>query len=265
MGLSAAERAAWLRAIAFYRDSVAGLSHFDPKLLEQVRKLGVLEDSAGTQLPDVIPGIADALALALPIYERRWWPAHDQANRAWIDSVAPLLRRHEARYVTLVSRIYDAQWPVTPFRVDVSAYANPAAGYTEPVSGRIVIFSTDPGNQGLYGLETLLHEVQHASVIGSRSREEFRQAFRRADVPEPPNLWHGIIFATAGAFAQSVAEQERRPAHTPYWVKEGLVQLRGWSEVQPATDAHWLPVIRGETSRSDAFAGFVRRFRSGDE
>lgn len=234
--LSTAEREAWLRAITFYRDSVANLNHFDSRVLAQVRALSVLDDSTTSQLPNEIPGIANALEAALLVYDRHWWPAHNQANLRWINSVAPLLSRHESRYVTLISRIHGARWPATPFRVDVSAYANPAAGYTEPDSGRIVIFSTDAGNQGFYGLETLLHEVQHASVIGSRSRDEFRQAFRQAGVAEPQNLWHGIIFATAGEFVRSVAQEEGRPAHTPYWVKEGLVQFRGWASVQPATE-----------------------------
>jgi hypothetical protein len=259
--LSANERAAWDRALAFYGESVAALNHFDAKLLELKGQLVERRGDLSATPPDVIPGIAGVLTSAMPVYHARWWPAHERANRTWIEATAPLLRRHEERFVELSARIYDAKWPRSRFRIDVSAYANPAAGYTEPGNGHIVIFSTDAGNQGLHGLETIFHEIQHAAVIGSSGREGLRQAFRDASAKEPENLWHGIIFTTAGAFVGTVAERERLRTHEPYWIKEGIPKLRGWSGLLPATSADWLPVVRGDASPRAAFAALAKRFR----
>lgn len=252
------DQRAWMRAVVFYRDSVAARTHFDTPMLEQKRQLIALDDDPEATLPDAIPGIADALAAAMPIYRSQWWPIHDQANRAWIASIRPLLERHEARYVEMTNRIYGAEWPTVRVRVDVSAYANPRAGYT--AQGHIVIYSTDPGNQDLYALETLLHEVQHTRAVGSAARKRLTRAFASAQTDRPRNLWHGVIFATAGAFVRSVAEQEGLPEHVPYWVREGFETFQGWSAVVAATQEHWTPVVRGETLAEDGVIALVERF-----
>ena len=140
-----------------------------------------------------------------------------------------------------------------------SPYANPRAGYT--AERHIVIYSTDAGNQELYGLETLLPEVQHTPQVGSAAREALARAFELAGTQEPQNLWHAVIFATAGAFLQSVALQEGRPEHVPYWIREGFQTFQGWSAVVSAAREHWLPVVRGEASKDEGFAALVSRFR----
>jgi hypothetical protein len=260
--LAPAERAAWDSAVEFYRTAVAERSHFQPRMLELKRALLELHGDVRRMPPDTIPGIALALRQAMPVYLAHWWPAHDSANRAWVATVAPLLARHEVRFVELTRRLYGATWPAARFRVDVSAYANARAGYTEPRDGHIVIYSTDAGNQGLYGLETLLHEIEHASTIGAPGRTALEHAFERAGVAMPDNLWHGVIFGTAGAFVQTVAEREGLPGHEPYWLREGFGSLRGWAPVVRAVTAEWTPVVRRGRAPGEALDALVRRMRS---
>lgn len=254
--LSNPDRRAWESALAFYRRAVAPRDHFDEQMLAQKRALMELGGLPQAHPADAIPGIARALAAAMPVYQARWWPDHDRANRGWIAEVVPLLRRHEARYVELTTRIHGAAWPHQQRRVDVSAYANQRAGYT--AEGHIVIYSTDDGNQHLYGLETVVHEVQHTSEVGRSARERLRQAFDAAGVEPPPNLWHAVIFATAGEFVRAAAEAEGLPAHTPYFIREGFDSFRGWSTAVHAVQLYWLPVVRGEASVADGLAGLVR-------
>ena len=222
--LAAAERAEWSEAVAFYRNSVAARRHFDDDLLELKQELLALDGDTGVALPDTIEGIQAALTVAMPIYLTHWWPEHDGANRRWSASVMQPLRRHEARYVEITTRLYGSRWPQAR-RIDVSAYANARAGYT--AIGHTVMFSTDPGNQGLYAFEMLLHEVQHTRDVAPTARQELAHAFEAVAVEQPGNLWHALIFATAGAFAQWVALDEALPAHTPYWIREGFEDLQG--------------------------------------
>lgn len=255
------ERAAWSAAVRFYRDSVAGRNRFEDEMLQLKEALVRLGGDTGASPPDVIPGVSRALAVAMPVYLERWWPGHDRANGAWVASVMDRLRRHEPEYVALTERIYGARWPTGRRRVDVSAYANFAAGYT--ARGHVVIYSTDPGNQGLYALETLLHEVQHTRDMSSVVRAELGEAFEAAGSDVPPNLWHAMIFATAGEFVRGVAEREGLPPHTPYWTREGFGDFGGWSEVVPAVNRRWLPVVRGEASRGEAVAALVTDLSGG--
>ena len=253
--LSSEQRRDWLQAIAFYRDSVAARGHFDDQMLQLKQDMLGLGGDPQARPPDEIQGISAALAVAMPVYQARWWADHDQANRAWIAGVVPRLGRHESRYVEMTVRIYGSVWPNGRRRVDVSAYANWAGGYT--AIGHIVIYSTDSRAQDLYGLEILLHEVQHTREVGSSARVGLSSAFEVAGTDVPPNLWHALIFATAGAFTQTVAETERLPEHTPYWIREGFQNFRGWSALIPLVREHWLPVVRGEASKEDGFAALV--------
>lgn len=244
--LSPEQRDTWLQAVSFYRQSVAPLDHFDDAMLEQKKRLLNLTGDPQATPPDQIPGIAEALATAMPVYLQHWWPAHDTANRQWTAGVTPVLSRHEHRYAELTARIYHSQWPPEPKRVDVSAYANPAAGYT--ADGHTVIFSTDSGNQGLYAVETILHEVLHNRDIGSPGRIALNQAMQATGDKTPRNLWHAMIFATAGEFTQAIAEREGLPEHIPYWTREGFQNFQGWREPAAWVNQHWLPVVRSQIS-----------------
>jgi hypothetical protein len=255
--LSAADRNAWLSAVGFYRDAIAARSHFDLDMMRINARLAILDGDPSAAPPDVIPGLASALRTAMPIYLKRWWPRHDEANRRWIDQLIPLLRRHEAAYVRLTTRVHESKWPDVPWRVDVTAYPNYRAGYTTR-EGHIMVFSTDPGNQNLYSLETLLHEVQHAEAIAGTTPLAVDKAFEAVGAKAPGNLWHAMIFATAGEFVRSIAVSEGTADYRPYWIKEGFETLEGWKALVMPVSESWSPVVRGEVSRIDGLSALAR-------
>jgi hypothetical protein len=259
-GLSSEERSAWLSSVGFYRDHVASKGLFDDEMLQQKEELLMLAGDPLARPPDRITGIAAALRTAMPIYQDRWWPHHDKENRGWIARVLTPLRACDGQFVEMTVRVYGAVWPKEPWRVDVSAYANFAAGYTT-YEGRVVVYSTDAGNQGLYALETIFHEIQHAGTIAGSNPAAIARAFKAAGAEVPANLWHALIFATAGEFVRSTAASERQPDYIPYWIKQGFESLDGWSTLVPAVRQHWLPVVRGETSREAGLAALARALR----
>jgi hypothetical protein len=259
--LSAADQKAWLGTVRFYRDAIASRGNFDPDMMRIKARAVFLDGDPSATPPDVIPGIADALRAAMPIYVKQWWPRHDQANRRWIGDVLTLLRRHEAAFVQLTTRVHESTWPGVPWRVDVTAYPNYRAGYTTN-EGHIVMFSTDPGNQNLYALEMVLHEVQHAEAIESTTPTAIATAFEAAGTKAPGNLSHAIIFATAGEFVRSIASREGHAGYTPYWIRERFESLNGWKELVRPVSEQWLPVVRGEVSRVEALNA-LRRAISG--
>ena len=65
-------------------DTGPAFADYDILLSTNMRAKEVLLDA----IPKADQSMADALELALPIFERHWWPAHDARNRAWIESVA---------------------------------------------------------------------------------------------------------------------------------------------------------------------------------
>jgi hypothetical protein len=257
--LSRPDREIWLEAVAFYRESVGPKWHLDLEMLRLNRELLLLDGDPSANPPDRIKGIAAVLRNTMPIYQKLWWAEHDRTNRAWIASLTPLLRQHEARYVQMTTRVYEAVWPDSPVRVDVSAYFNSRAGYTAR-EGRIVMYSKDPDSQDLYALEMLLHEVQHVEPISDPAIgfSALGPAFKAAGTKQPENLGHVLIFATAGEFARSVAAAEGLPEHTPYWIKQGLDKQDVWSSLWPIVQKYWPPVVRGETSREEGITAIAR-------
>jgi hypothetical protein len=259
--MSSSERAVWTNAVSFYRQSVGKRWHLDVENLRLNRDLMNLGGNTMAQPPDTIKGIAAILGSAMPIYRNLWWPQHDRGNRAWIAKLLPVLRRHEEHFVELTRRVYGAKWPDSPFRVDVSAYFNSRAGYTS-IEGHIVMYSRDPASQDLYALEMLLHEVQHAQGISHEAISEsaLASAFDAAGTKQPDNLWHALIFASAGEFVRSVAMAEQLPEHIPYWIKQDLARQQAWRGLVTPVQKYWLPAIRGESPRQEAIAALARSF-----
>ena len=256
--LAESQQEVWLSALSFYRESIAPLNHFDRRMLDQKSELLRLGGDLGAIPMGKIDGIADVLQNAMPLYVDEWWRVHDEDNRRWVRNIQSMLEESEDAYVHLTESLFESRWPDSPKRIDVSAYANFRVGYT--AIGHTVIFSTDPGNQGFYGLESLFHEVQHSRDISGTGRSRLRAAFASAGVDVPENLWHSIIFVTAGAFVQSMVEQKALPAHTPYWVREGFAEFSGWRDPMRIVSANWIPAIEGELSSSEAFDGIAAAF-----
>ena len=259
--LPAADQTAWLVAVGFYRDAVASRGNFDADMMRIKPRLVTLDGDPAAAPPDIIPGLAQVLRAAMPIYLKRWWPRHDEANRRWIGTVLPLLRRYEAAFVGLTTRVHESKWPGDPWRVDVTAYPNYRAGYTTR-EGHIVMFSTDPRNQDLYSLEMVLHEVQHAEAIeGTTPTAIARRSKRRV-------RRHREISGTRSSLRRrensprSIAASEGNAAYTPYWIREGFDNLDGWKELVRPVSEHWLPVVRAEVSRVEGLNALARALNS---
>lgn len=242
--LPADKRAVWEAALDVYREQAARRNHLSDAMLKQKVELLKVGGDTNARPACVIDGLVDALASAMPVYLEVWWVRHDRSNRDWVDRVEPHLRRVEGEFAALTKRIFDARWSPAPIRTDVSAYANFRAGYT--AFSHTVMYSTDAGNQGLYSLEMLLHEVLHHSAIGSAGRARQKAEFAARGAGMPGNLWHAIIFLTAGEFVRQYASHNGLPEHVPYAEREGIFDAPGWQAPAAAARDTWLPAVTGK-------------------
>jgi hypothetical protein len=143
------EQRTWTAAVGAYAATVNRSPIFDEGLV-------ALRDwAAGIASRDAVPtadrSLIGALEAALPIYKRYWWRAHDAQNRAWIESVAGLLKKVENEMAHRVEVAYGGHWPAAPIPVDVVLYANPVGAYS--TGGRITIGSVDIGYRMPQALE----------------------------------------------------------------------------------------------------------------
>jgi hypothetical protein len=253
----------WRRALDFYVENVGRLGHFDDGMLELKSALIPLGGDPAADPPDDIPGIAEHLRAAMPVYGARWWPTHDAANRGWIAFVEDDVRAYEQSWVETVTRSFGGRWVDGRLRVDASAYANWQGGYTSNGPSHTVIWSTDATvYEGLYSLELVFHESGHASTLGSALRGAVREVFREADVAEPANLRHAILFATAGELVRGIAWERGLPEHVP--MMAGLLGFRGWGPLWPPLEEHWLPVVHGRRASLEALEAIAEAMRAGE-
>jgi len=191
----------------------------------------------------------------MPIYQKRWWPEHDRANRAWIAAVQPLLDRHGLALSQAVARTYDVTWPSSPIPVDVSVTAGPNGAYTTGPT-HVTISSSDPGYQGLAALEMLFHEASHGV---DDLFQQVRQAASEQKVSVPPQLWHGVLFYTAGELTTRELKAHGI-AYTQY-AGQGLYSNLCGAGCREKIAEHWTPRLDGAKSIADALSALVASFK----
>jgi hypothetical protein len=193
----------------------------------------------------------------MPIYRKHWWPEHDRANRAWIAAVQPLLERHGTALSQALTRTYDTRWPNDPVPVDLSVTAGPTGAYTTGPPTHVTISSSEPSHQGLAALEMLFHEGSHSPVSNLFPR--VRQAASDQKVSVPPQLWHGVLFYTAG----ELTARELRAhgiAYTPYGRPDLYTNLCG-ARCREKIAEYWTPRLDGKRSIADSLSRLVASFK----
>jgi hypothetical protein len=233
--LSANEREAWQRAVAWYQKNISPLDAvFDHDLVNLTNALAACGDAptlTGVKIP---AGLRAALEDAAPVYRKVWWERHARSNHARIGEIEALLARYGRPVSDTITKAYQQSWPAEGLTVQMCAYANWAGAYS--TAGRLIVMaSTDQGTAGSEGLEIIFHEAMHQwdDVMIPR----LQQAAERQHAQIPRDLFHSLIFYTAGyATAQAV------PGHHPYADKLWDRGLPGRAQL----DQYWLPYLRGE-------------------
>jgi len=287
VALSGAEQRAWDEAVSYYAANYADKDLlFSTELLLLKNQLGDFETcdelsgikkkSCDAGLP---PALTRILETAAPVYRAHRWPADDRANRAWIKSVAPLVREQGVGLSHRLADIYQTRWPTEKIRVDVAHYANWAGAYTTLDPLRVTIASTDPRNQGAAALEVLFHEASHG--IATPVEQAIARECRQREKPIPRDLWHALIFYTTGEVIKPVMDAQAdlpkgdAPAggsggngmpdtgsrgsqgeYTPYAKRERLYD-RGWESYLKLLTRYWQPYLEGRTTFDDAIAHMV--------
>ena len=264
--LSPSEQKAWDTAVSFYVQAYAGkdlLVALDLVLIKnQLGDFETCDDIAGLKKKTCDAGLpkklTEVLSGAAPVYRAHLWSEQDRANRRWISSVAPLVRRSGVELSHRLAEIYQTDWPQERIRVDVSVYSNSAGAYTTLDPLRLTVSSTDPRNQGPEALEILFHEASHG--ISDNVQNAILRECRQRDKPVPRDLWHALLFYTTGEVIRPAlhdSEQgSQKTGYVPYAVREGLYK-RGWQDYLRVLTEYWQPYLDGKQSFDDAVAHMV--------
>lgn len=247
-GLEEEEQQTWEQAVDFYSERLlASDLLFDRHLIALREQLAALACSAvGPENIDT--ELWTVLLEAMPVYRRHWWTEHHTANVAWIRSQLEELKSCEPILAKRLAEAYDGQWPPERIRVDVTAYSNWAGAYTTNHPNHITISSTN--NKDLEGLETLFHEVSHASFFEQRILGQLATAFGRYGVDPPDYLLHVIQFATPAELLRSLLNAEELDGFQS--VAERVAERSRWRDQYRIVLQNWKPFLDGHIERREA-------------
>jgi hypothetical protein len=260
-GLSADQQRAWNAAVDAY---AADWSSRDLQLnidmtvvnnrLSELENCGELSGKNRVECKaDLREDLVTALDEAAPIYRARWWNEQDRENRMWIAQVAPLVRRMGADLSEELADIYHTPWPQQPIRVDVVWSVGPLGAYTTLNPIHVTVASSDARNQGATSLEVLFHEGSHA--LAGELNQAIARECRDEGKPIPRELWHAVLYYTAGEMARRVYAESPGPdgggdlgsGYTPYADRNGLYD-KDWSQYRTVLELYWQPYLEGKVT-----------------
>jgi len=207
---------------------------------------------------DLREDLVTALDEAAPIYRARWWNEQDQENRAWIAHVAPLVRQMGVSLSADLAQIYQTAWPREAIRVDVVWSVGPLGAYTTLNPVHVTVASSDPRNQGASSLEVLFHEASHA--LAGQLTEAITRECRQQGKPIPRDLWHAVLYYTAGEMTRRVYADSSNGGsgsdYTPYADRNGLYD-QDWSQYRTVLELYWQPYLEGKLTFDKAIERMI--------
>ena len=246
---------AWRTSVAWYDSALAVRDILlDPGMVEIDDRVAVLDSSPTPEGTGLGAALVTVLERAAPVYRRLWWPAHDAANRRWLERERPLLASDGDSLEAQERRLFRQPWPERPIRVDVTAYANWAGAYTSVDPARITVSSGDPADQDDDGFEILFHEVLH--TVDDTLFDALQSAFWAAGKSMPRDPTHPLIFYTAGELTRRAI-----PGHVPYAEKYGLwSRTPTFARARRALERSWRLYLDGSVTFEEALRRYAAAF-----
>jgi hypothetical protein len=249
------ERLGWERAVAYLnglgRDGTA-------RVLFRFRYEMVHPDLELPPRPGDLARGERPWAAAAPAYEHCYWTDDDRRNRAWTLRLVALLERAEEPIATRIAAAHHLEWGAEPIPVDVVKHVSWEGANTLSGPDHILISSSAAGFDGFGALEMLFHEASH-TIVYPRSHgsvDALRRAAERAHRKVSDDLWHILLFYTAGFVTETVVEELWSSRYEQFLFSQGVL-LRAWPGWREPLERYWAPYLRGEMSLDAAADGLI--------
>lgn len=253
--LSEQERAQWVAGVEFYKPYGQRDVLFDQGMVDIGTALRRAEGKSNLDGITIDADLKATLERLMPVYQKHWWPAHDRANRAWIAAAQLLIEQHGAEISEALARTYGVSWPTNPIPVDVTVTAGANGAYTSNNPTQISISSSEEGNRGYRALEIVFHESSHGLGLFPVLIEPLNQTAAEQKVTVPPQLWHAILFFTAGEITRR--ELSAHGIDYTEYAGAGLYKNLCGTGCRDKIAEHWTPHLDGKRSIADALSALV--------
>jgi len=260
--LSPEESAAWSAAVSYYQKELSRRDLLFDQGMVDLRSQ-IVRISAHPEALSTLPH-SEVYEPAMAVYRRHWWPAHEAANRAWIEKVRPKLETFGPTLARRLAEAFGGSFPAEKVRVDVCAYSHWTGAYTTATPPQIVISSLDPDLQDFHSLEILVHEVSHTDGLEGPLHAALERGFAKHGGAPPEDLWHYFIFYTAGELTREALRSEGLPEIVPYPERTGMYRrLPAWNRYRDALDHSWKEFLEGRIDRETAIDRIAQELLGG--
>ena len=123
---------------------------------------------------------------------------------------------------------------------------------------QVTISASEESNRGYRGLETVFHEASHGLGLLKVLIEPLNQAAVEQKVTVPPQLWHAVLFYTAGELTRRELKA-RGIDYSPYAnaaFYDNMCRPGCFAKIAE----HWTPHLDGKRSIPDALSALVAAF-----
>lgn len=255
--MTKSEKEYWNTALDFYTERIVGLRElFDGDSVRINDQLAMLPDNPTNLNPVVLPrGMEVILGMAAPVYQKYWWPAHDASNKQWIASQSARVEELGPQIAGAIQKDLHQQWPAAPLRVDICYYV-PEIGhaYTTDDPPHTTFSSSATSLQDLSGFETLFHEASH-SFADTMTNALFAEC--GTEKKNCGDLWHAVLFYTAGVEVRRALSTADQQNFTPYAYKYGLYNRGDYPKYRSVLEADWQKYLDGKTDFATAIHSMV--------
>lgn len=248
--LEAHERDSWERALEVYRPMAQRSLLFDEDMVRIHVALAVARNERS--LPHELVGaeLSSALDAAAPVFRSHQWPARARDNDEWIARTRPTVERLAPALTDALAAALQLTWPSAPILVDVTPETGPDLAYTTSTAppGYAGLATINPSVAGgsPAAIECVFHEAAH--VLDPTLVRWVEEESARQGLQPPPDLWHAILFYTAG-------ELTLRALGEAGTYREDLA--RGFAVCVPALEQYWKPYLDGNLPLAVALRGLV--------
>jgi hypothetical protein len=249
------DQTAWDAAVDYYDKQVASRDLLFGRGMRELKVALVAGDLSREAVGDDLRRVLESVT---PVYRKHFWPAHDRANRAWIEHTVEGVRTIAPDVIERLTKLYAKPWFTSPVRIDVVWVANRQGAYATDGPTHATISSGAANNTGWSAVEIVFHEISHILIepIQKRLADALGASLRDHGV-----LWHVVQFYVTGQVVRDVLAT-RGIAYSPYMYSTGLFD-RAWSRYRATVERNWRPYVDGRITVEQAVAGTVKELSGG--
>ncbi|MDY8135146.1 hypothetical protein U0D62_06030 [Aquimarina sp. 2201CG5-10] len=227
--LTIEEKEIFKNTITYYQNTVDLKNHFSNTLI--VFRKWIINYSEYDELysSQFDPIWLEKLNAFKPVYLHHFWENHLKTNEEKLQENLMLIKATENIIIPQIATLAQTKWQKNKIRIDLSVKSPGGGAFTlgrvpsSIVMSTIVDYKEIPGDW----VETLFHEASHTVIKGHKGAitQSINRISEKLNQKPPKNLWHALLFYTAGKVCRDAFLQQKIDSYSLYMDRENIFEF----------------------------------------